>query len=311
MSIDQGNFLDTADEQVLENIHALNTLVFHLCERINKADGQGTSLSGIASPEFVARYKDYRSDRVGTAESPKPNHFSSPGFLYDEASVEAMKAAGFPTSPSIATSVGYSAPVYTKQDDGTITAHFNDASPHPLKKIGDYFSSMGVRTFIVSGGHFPNEEKESAIVVDVNDPSFVSKVKEGVLDVFQYEAAEMLSTPNHMHTSNDYLAYSTAILKQLEEYAKQKGVEGLELTKSLGRYDPVVNIANIPEGCSSQAKYQLKWVTGVLDPVLDGIDPAEIGEIILDIAVAFKANATLRKHLLLAHQIDFSPSATE
>lgn len=290
MSDGKDVFIDQVDMDELVRVHGFTALVFHLCGRVGREiNGRSTGLSGAASPEYSAY----------TQACPGEEMFSL-GFLYDEASVQAMKDAGFPIRPAIATSIAYGAPVYMREDDGRIVSHFNDAVRHPLREIAAYFAGMNVRSFIVSGGSFPGEVSESAIVIDVNDPDFVAKVKAEALSLLPYEAVKSLSRPQRIETAAEYIDYSRAVLLRLQEYAEKNGAAGFRAPVVKGVNDRPCCLEDISTDILMKADHQLHWTTGVLDPLTAQMDAGEIGDVLNQIAHSFVRSATFDKNLVLA-----------
>ena len=133
---------------------------------------------GQFSQEILGEYKEFQ-DRKNPKNGMLANSFSSSGFGYSDETVQAMNREGFPTGQAMAVFFdgGYDFP--SPSLHGT-----KDVAHHIGQGVAEFFNEQGIRVFWASGGPFPGDTLGAAIILDVTDPDFLTKLKPAFLKRF-------------------------------------------------------------------------------------------------------------------------------
>jgi hypothetical protein len=224
----------------------------------------------------------------------------SPGFGYCKETLKAMGERGFYTSPAITFVMENYGKVWDKGYPNT-----KEIMRHPLNAVREHFEGLGVSCFFARGGAWPEDTKDCAIVFDVSDPEFLTKIKPDFLSYFTDKKSAQLSRPNHMNTQELMNGYYIAVVTEHKEYGQKIGAIYKTKNDEVNSDSLLIfTDREIHERAQSQAKYQMGFVTEAFDAMLPVLSPEERGTLIMELARKL-SSITLEKNA--EHYVDDIP----
>jgi len=247
------------EELRLQNIQSLiASLVFgrFVC------DG-GVSRAARFTEGYLKKWDEFENGKPG-----QRGGISSPGFGFFQETAEQLRSVGFDISKK---NIGVQVSRAWRDEEALTQRQIDKCG----EEIVDHFSGFGIRCKAVAGGEFPNETTAVAVVFDVHDPEFLTKIKPDFLKQFVLHEAQQMATPNHNSNQETLQTYVHEMTRCLFEYADQNN---FALNVDL----PTVE-NDTPEYATSQAEYKMNFFTGGMDVMIPVLTLEEKQSIILSI----------------------------